>query len=154
MALTLLPLRPHNVSCSSFSSDIQQQAGGGSKVTSLCRSVQLVYLGPSPTLSATTKPSSDQVRRHFVRAGSTLDFSSSQRPLRPSLALLVPCVGTMLPASTMASAPARAARDSSSELSRRTLNTSVWRTRAVRWTNDGGTGVSSAGSRSALLWGW
>ena len=68
MALTPLPLRPHNnarhtcSSCSSLSSDIQQ-AGGGSKVTSLCRSVQLVYLAPSPTLSTTTKPSSDQVRR-------------------------------------------------------------------------------------------
>ena len=85
-------------------------------------------------------------RRCCTRRASTIiqGFNFSPSPRRCS----VPCVGTMLPASTMASAPARAARDSSRGRCRRTPSTSAWRTRTARWTREEETVASSAASRS------
>ena len=70
------------------------------------------------------------------------------------LGCCAPCAGITPRASTTAWGPVRAARASSRELSRRTPSTSVWRTRTAPWTSGGGTGASSAGSRSVSLSGW
>ena len=85
-------------------------------------------------------------RRCCTRRASTIiqGFNFSPSPLR----CCVPCVGTMLRASTMASAPARAARDSSRGQCRRTPSTSAWLTRTARWTSGEETVASSVGSRS------
>ena len=48
----------------------------------------------------------------------------------------------------------KAVKDSSRELYRRVLSTSVWRIRTVPWTNGGETAASSAGSKSVSRLGW
>ena len=161
MALTPLLLRPprNNASVRLFLQLMLIRYPGlvwiKSDLPPSCRSVQLVYLAPSPTLSATTKPPSDQVRRDsqpdFICIGFTFNFSRSQRR---HLRCCVPCVGTMRRASTMGCAPARAARGSSRGPCRRTPSTSAWRTRTAQWTRGGETVASSVGSRSAWLAGW
>ena len=63
-------------------------------------------------------------------------------------------VATTPPVSTMACAPARAARASSSAPCRRTPSTCVWLRRIARWTSVAGTAVSTVDFRSVWRWAW
>ena len=119
-----------------------------------CRSVQLVYLAPSPTLSATTKPPSDQVRRDslpdFICIKFTFNFSRSQRR---HLRCCVPCVGTMRRASTMGCVPVRAARGSSRDPSGRRQGTSAGGRGSVSSPRVRGTDVSIVVSgKREMVW--
>ena len=62
----------------------------------------------------------------------------------------VPSAETTRPASTTASAPARAARGSSRGRCRRTPSTSAWRTSLALWTSGDGIAASSAGKYNTL----
>ena len=97
-----------------------------------------IFLGPPAPRSA-----SSQLQKCHQPAPAP-----ASPPALPTPPWSAPSVATTPPVSTTGCEPARAARDSSRELSRRTLNMSVWQTRAARWTNDGGTDVSSVGSRN------